>query len=62
LTADWVFKYRSRKANLCNIKRETWNGKKTHSPEIKAGRKEYELQPRNLSKIRNADGLKGTNC
>jgi len=41
---------------------EPWNGKKTHSPEIKAGRKEYKLQPRNLSKIRNKDGLKGTNC
>jgi hypothetical protein len=41
---------------------ETWNGKKKRSPEIKAGRKEYELQPRNLRKIRNKDGLKGTNC
>jgi hypothetical protein len=40
---------------------ETWNGKKTHSPEIKAGRKEYKLQPRNSSKIRNKDRLKGTN-
>jgi len=41
---------------------ETLNGKETHSPEIKAGRKEYKLQPRNLSKIRNKDGLKGTHC
>jgi hypothetical protein len=40
---------------------ETWDGKKTHSPEIKAGKKEYKLQPRNLSKIRNKDSLKGTN-
>ena len=41
---------------------ETCNGKKNTVRRLKQEGKNTKLQPRNLSKIRNKDGLKGTNC